>query len=469
MSAASDGNAFIEWVLRYRDNPVLFAKEVLGVEPMPYQAEFLMAVATGERKISVRSGHGTGKSACASWAMLHYLLTRYPCKVIVTAPTSSQLFDALYAELRRWINEMPKQLQELLVVKGDRIELAAAPAEAFISARTSRAETPEALAGVHSENVLLVVDEASAVPEKIFEAAAGSMSGHNATTVLLSNPTRTSGTFFETQTRLAHLWWTRRWSCIESPLVSDAFVQEMKERYGEESSAFRVRVLGDFPASDDDVLIPYHLIEEAVKRDIVPDPHGTVIWGLDPARFGSDRTALCKRVGNVVTDLTSWRQLDTMATVGRVKNEYDTLPLHQRPTEIMVDVIGVGAGVVDRLRELGLPVRGINVSESPSIKGTYANLRAELWAATKAWFEARGCKIPESDALIAELSSVRYLFTSSGKMQIEAKESMKRRGLHSPDLADALVLTMASEAATAMGAASTAWSRPLKRGLKGVA
>lgn len=462
-------NAFVEWVKRYRAEPVLFVREVLGCEPMPYQAEFLEAIARGERKISVRSGHGTGKSSCASWAMLHYLLTRYPCKVIVTAPTSSQLFDALFAELKRWINEMPEQLQQLLTVKSDRVELTAAPAEAFISARTSRAETPEALAGVHSENVLLVVDEASAVPEPVFEAAAGSMSGHNATTVLLSNPTRTSGTFFETQTRLSHLWWTRRWSCIESPLVSDAFVQEMKDRYGEESSAYRVRVQGDFPAADDDVLIPYHLIEEAVNRDIKLDNGGRVIWGLDPARFGSDRTALCKRTGNVVTDLTHWRQLDTMATVGRVKHEYDSLPTHLRPLEILVDVIGVGAGVVDRLRELGLPVRGINVSESPSMKQNYSNLRAELWAATKSWFEARSCKIPQNDALIAELSSVRYAFTSSGKLQIEAKEAMKRRGMHSPDLADALVLTMASDAATAMGMATSSWSKPLKRRLAGIA
>ena len=144
----------------------------------------------------------------------------------------------------------------LLTVKSDRVELMAAPSEAFISARTSRAETPEALAGVHSENVLLVVDEASGVPEKVFEAAAGSMSGHSATTILLSNPTRSSGTFFESQTRMASSWWTRRWSCVDSPLVSDEFVDEMRARYGEDSNAFRIRVLGEFPMADDDTIIP---------------------------------------------------------------------------------------------------------------------------------------------------------------------------------------------------------------------
>ena len=191
----SENNPFEEFVQEYRDDPVKFVVEVLGAKPLPYQAEFLQAIADGERKMSVRSGHGTGKSTSASWAMLWYVLLRFPNKVVVTAPTSGQLFDALFAELKRWINELPKQLQPMLTVKSDRVELAAAPSEAFISARTSRAETPEALAGVHSENVLLVVDEASGVPEKVFEAAAGSMSGHSATTILLSNPTRSSGTF----------------------------------------------------------------------------------------------------------------------------------------------------------------------------------------------------------------------------------------------------------------------------------
>ena len=196
-------NAMLEFTQRYSKKPSLFVREVLGVEPLDYQAEFLDAIASGERKISIRSGHGTGKSTAASWAMLWYFLMHYPNKVVVTAPTSSQLFDALFAEMKRWINELPEAFQALLNVKSDRVEHTSAPSEMFISARTSRAETPEALAGVHSEHVMLVVDEASGVPEQVFEAAAGSMSGHNATTIMLSNPTRSSGTFFESQNRMA--------------------------------------------------------------------------------------------------------------------------------------------------------------------------------------------------------------------------------------------------------------------------
>jgi len=462
-------NTMLDFTQRYVHAPALFVEEVLGVKPLPYQAEFLEAIASGERKISVRSGHGTGKSTAASWAMLWYFLMHYPNKVVVTAPTSSQLFDALFAEMKRWINELPPHLQSVLNVKSDRVEHNSAPSEMFISARTSRAETPEALAGVHSEHVMLVVDEASGVPEKVFEAAAGSMSGHNATTIMLSNPTRSSGTFYESQTRMASSWWTRRWSCVDSPLVSDEFVDEMRMRYGEESNAFRIRVLGEFPLADDDTIIPFHLAEAAQHRDVQVSEETSVVWGLDVARFGTDATALCKRQGPIVTELRSWRGLDLMQTVGRVVAEYEALPDSRKPSEILVDSIGVGSGVVDRLQELELPVRGVNVAEAPSMGETYLNLRSELWFKTKGWLEDRSCKLPSNDQLIAELTSIRYSFTSSGKMKAESKDEMRKRGLQSPDLADALCLTMASDAVTALSGKFNAWRGEIRRNLRGIA
>jgi hypothetical protein len=466
----SDDNPLKKFVETYRDDPVAFVREVLGAEPLSYQAEFLEAIARGERRISVRSGHGTGKSTSASWAMLWFTVLRFPNKVVVTAPTSGQLFDALFAELKRWINELPEQLKMLLTVKSDRVELTAAPSEAFISARTSRAETPEALAGVHSDNVMLVVDEASGVPEQVFEAAAGSMSGHSAVTIMLSNPTRSSGTFFESQTRLADNWWTRRWSCVDSPLVSDEFVEEMRQRYGEDSNAFRIRVLGEFPMADDDTVIPYHLADAARHRDIERSPEEKPVWALDVARFGSDSTVLLKRAGSVVYEIMVWNGVDLMGTVGRVKAEFDALPSSKRPQVILVDSIGLGAGVVDRLRELGAPVRGVNVAEAPSAKGTYTNLRSELWFRVKGWLEDRGCKLPDNDRLIAELTSVRYRYMSSGKMAVESKDEMRKRGLKSPDLADALCLSLAVDDAVMLGGSKMlSWAAPLRRNLRGVA
>ena len=161
---AKQDNVFKQFVERYRDDPVLFVMEVLGVDPDPWQVDFLRAIARGDRKISVRSGHGVGKSTGSSWAMLWFFMTRSPVKVVVTAPTSAQLFDAMFAELKRWINALPPPLQKLIDVKQDRVVFNAAPDEMFISARTSRAEQPEALQGIHSEHVMLVADEASGVP-----------------------------------------------------------------------------------------------------------------------------------------------------------------------------------------------------------------------------------------------------------------------------------------------------------------
>jgi phage terminase large subunit len=464
-------NFMEEFVEIYQNDPVRFVQEMLGAEPFDYQKEFLREVASPTRRLSVKSGHGTGKSTTASWAMLWFLLLKFPCKVVVTAPTSSQLFDAMFSELKSWIGELPRELQGLLNVKSDRVELVAAPSEAFISCRTARAENAgEALAGVHSSNVLLVIDEASGVPEVVFEASAGSMSSVNATTVMLSNPTRSSGTFFESHNRMRHSWWTRTWSCEDSPLVADEFIDEMRERYGESSSAFLVRVMGEFPLADDDTIIPFHLVESAQHRDIEESPETNQIWALDVARMGSDKTALCKRQGSVVTDIKSWGGLDLMQTVGRVKAEYDALEVwEQDQLELMVDSVGMGAGVSDRLQELGLPVRAVNVSESPSMKETYLNLRAELWFRMKAWLENRTCKIPQNDKLLSELTSLKYTFTSSGKIKAESKQELKKRGFNSPDLADSLALTFASDPATAMSGAFKPFRGELRRNLQGLA
>jgi len=309
------------------------------------------------------------------------------------------------------------------------------------------------------------------VPEAVFEAAAGSMSGEHACTILLGNPTRSSGFFFDTHNRLAEDWWTRRVSCVDSPRVSEAYVREMAARYGEESNAYRVRVLGEFPLADDDTVIPIHLIDAAMNRDVEGRPDVAPVWGLDVARFGSDKSALAKRYGHVITEVQAWAGLDLMQLCGRVKAEFDALLPQERPTEILVDSIGLGAGVVDRLRELGLPARGVNVAESPSLGATYSNLRAELWFRVKAWLEQRNSRLPSDEHLLAELASPRYTFTSSGKMKVEAKDEMRKRGLASPDKADAICLTFAGEAASAIygSAGASSWSKPIRRNLKGVA
>ena len=464
-------NPFLKLMRRYRDDPVSFAREVIGIEPDEWQVELLDAVAAPAiRRISVRSGHGVGKSTGVAMAAIWHVLMRYPSKTVVTAPTSAQLFDACFAEMKSVAKRLKPPFNTLLDVKSDRIELKSAPESTFISCRTSRAEQPEALAGVHSEHVLLLADEASGVPEAVFEAASGSMSGVHATTVLTGNPTRNTGFFYETHTRLREDWHTMHVSCVDSPRVAEDFVEDMKKRYGEDSPAYHVRVLGNFPPSEEDTVIPVSLIEHAFNNVVKVHEDTPAVWGLDVARQGGDSSVLCKRQGPMIHPMTVWRNLDLMQLSGAVKAEYDNMPMSRKPAEIIIDSNGFGAGVLDRLRELGLPARGLNVSERAVAKQTYLNLRAELWFKAKSWLEGMDVSLPKDDALYAELAGPRYMFTSSGKIQVESKESMKKRGIRSPDRADALCLALANDHTTmAFGSAATgAWNKPLRRGIRGV-
>ena len=404
----NQSNPFVEFLDKYKKDPILFCQEVLGVEPDEWQKELMQAVADGERKISARSAHGVGKSSVASWTMLHTLLTNYDCKVIVTAPSSAQLFDALFAELSRWVKEMPQALQDLVEVKSDRVVLKARPNEVFISARTSRKETPEALAGVHSSGrVLIVVDEASGVDESVFEAAA----------------------------------------------------------------AFSVRVKGDFAEEADDGVIGIDLVTSAINRDIPLDNSHDTYWALDVARHGDDSSVLVKRRGNVIFDIKTFKKLNLMELTGRVMAEHDSCEPHKRPVEIYVDAIGLGYGVIDAINEIGrLSAVAINVAESASMSGTYMNLRAELWFKFKAFLEEGLCKLPKNEGMIADLVSSKYKFTSSGKIQLESKEQTKKRLGRSPDVGDALVLLMAGDliAVKKSSGWQRNWKEPLTRAIKGV-
>jgi phage terminase large subunit len=456
---------FLDFVLAYGGDPVGFVTEVLQASPSPWQRQFLEAVARGERRITVRAGHGVGKSTACSWALIWHMVTRYPQKAVVTAPTAAQLFDALFAELKAWINKLPPILRDSFEVFSDKVAFKAAPESSFISARTSSAERPEALAGVHSEHVLLVVDEASAVPEAVFEAAAGSMSGHSATTILISNPTRNSGLFYKTHHQLASDWFRLHVSCIGNPLVTEDFVRQIAATYGEGSNAYRIRVLGEFAIADDDTLIAAELVDAAIDRDLTVGDDEPMVYGLDVARFGTDRTALCKRRGPVVEEIRSWGGLDLMQTVGMIVNEAKL----DRPVEICVDTIGLGSGVADRLREQGFNVKDVNVAESSAMNPNANKLRDELWLAAKDWLATRAVKLPKDDLLRMELVAPRYNFTSSGKLVVESKDSMRKRGQRSPDLADALCLTFAGNAAMVGGRVS-AWApgKPLRRSIRGV-
>lgn len=479
--------ALQEFVERYgplsgEDGPVRMVREVWGAEPDDWQEDGLRAYGRGERRISVVSCHGVGKTAFLSWCIIHSLLCRFPQDTVATAPTAAQLSDVLFKEVVIWIKRLPEPLQALIEIKSDRIELVQSPKQSYFAARTARAEKPEALAGIHNDEgfVLIIADEASGVPDPIFETAVGSMSGRNCTTILTGNPVRTSGLFFDTHHALKDMWYTIHVSYEMSSRVDRDMVEQVRRTYGEDSNAFRVRCLGQFPKSDDDTVIPFELVESARTRDIVLPPFQSTIWGVDVARYGSDKTTLVKRTALHVQSVQIWSQLSTMEIVGRLKDQYEQVKAFAEcPQSILVDVIGLGAGVVDRAREIGLPVRGINVSESPSSVEKYINLRAELWFKAREWLMKRNVLIPQTkdhesaiEQLCRELVVPKYEFTSNGKIKVESKDDMKKREprIGSPNAADGFVLTFAEEIASMVhgSSGSPRWNQPLKRGLKGI-
>lgn len=426
--------------LKSPNNPLLFVTDVLGARPEPWQAEALRNIATVDR-VSIRAGHGVGKTTLLAWMTLWFMLTRMPFKIPITANSQDQLRDVVWAELRKWHARLPEPLRNEIDVAAERLSLKGAP-ECFAVARTASKDNPEALQGFHEDNLLFLIEEASGIDDIVFEVAQGALSTAGAKVLMFGNPTRTSGFFYDTHHGLRHRWKTMRVSSEDVPRAR-GHIDDIIAKYGKDSNAYRIRVLGEFPTTGDDAVIPLHLCEAATTRQI-GTTHFRPVWGLDVARFGDDRTALAKRQGNTLLEpIRSWRGKDTMQVAGLIVDEWKATQDNERPSEILVDVIGLGAGVVDRLNELGLPVRGVNVAESASVSDRFMRRRDELWFAARDWLVAADCKLPADEPLIAELTGPKYTLTSNGKVKVEGKDEMKRRGMSSPDLADAFILTFA--------------------------
>ena len=456
-------------VLRWRVSPLDFVLEAMfgitraswapwvpGTErpvdapvgPEQWQGLFLrdvgLAVVEGRRRFSVRAGHGVGKTTIEAWLILWFVLFHRDLKVPVTANSQDQLRDVVWAEIARWHRVLPPFLREQIEVKAERVYIKADPEGAFAVARTARPEKPEALQGFHASTMAFFIEEASGIEDIIFETAGGALSSENSWVFMFANPTRTSGYFFRSHHGNRDSWRVYHIPCSASWRVSPSYGADIAKEYGLGSNVFRVRVEGEFPLSEDDAVIPLGLLEAAVIRDVSPTD-SAVVWGLDVARFGDDSTALAKRRGNVLLGVVrEWRKYDLMQTSGVIANEYGETRLEDRPSSINVDVIGMGGGVVDRLRELGLPVRGINVGEAAATNpDRYMRLRDELWFKARDWFDTRSVTMPQDDALMSELVGPKYKIESSGKIKVEAKEDMKKRGVKSPNKADAFCLTFA--------------------------
>lgn len=443
-----------------RDNPLLFVTEVIGFTKLwGWQRDALSDIAAQIAKnpprddggnvtpikIAIKAGHSVGKTALICWLLLWLLTTRKNIKAVVSANSEDQISDTIWPELGVWLDRLPEALRERLDKNNDRVCLRDSPDTNFVSWRVVNQARPESVQGVHADHVALFVDEASGIPNAYFDAVMGSLSAPRLALMLLTgNPTRNNGFFYDVFTKLRGLWLCRTVNCEDVP-GAQGHIQEVLARSGRDSNEYRIRVLGEFPTEEDDSVIPLSWCEAALKRDVEAVKTFAPVWGVDVARFGDDKTALAKRQCNRLLEPVKVRSgMDTMQVAGWVKNEWDQTAYDERPGEILVDVIGIGAGVVDRLRELKLPVRGINVGESASANERYMRLRDELWFKGREWFEAKDCILPEDPDLISELTGPKYAFTSSGKIQVESKEDMKERlGNGSPDRADAFLLTLA--------------------------
>lgn len=436
-------------VLRWREGgPALFAQEVLGAEPTEQQWQASRAIVE-KRRVSIRSGHGTGKSTFMAWCVLWFPACYFPCKVPATAPTSHQLEDVLWSEIAKWHRVMAEKFPALAAEfewSSGAFRMKSAPTESFSVARTSRPEKPEALQGFHADNILFLIDEASGVADNVFEVAEGALSTDGAFVVMAANPTRQSGYFFDSHHKMRGAWAALHWNGEDSPRVSRQYIENMEKKYGRHSPVFKVRVLGEFVGAADGV-ISLELCEAARVRQVEANSAARVVWGVDVARFGDDSSALAKRKGNVQLEpVREWWGKDTMQTVGIIKAEWDKTPEELRPAAINVDVIGIGSGVVDRLKEMELPVVGVNVAEAESPNANpeiqFNRLRDELWWKGREWLEARDCKFADDDETIAELTTPTYTILSNGRVQVERKDEMKKRGVKSPNRADAWLLTL---------------------------
>lgn len=435
----------VRGMVQYIHHPELFVRQVLHAEPEPWQEETLKALAQYSR-VAVRSGHGVGKTALEAWALLWFLFTRPFPKVPCTAPTRQQLYDILWAEAAKWMERAPA-LKPYFEWQKTRIIQRQHPERWFAVARTSN--KPENLAGFHEEHLLFIVDEASGVADSIFETIEGALTTADAKLLLCGNPTRNSGEFHDAFFKNRALYWVQKVPCSESRLVDPGYRARLVAKYGEDSDVVRVRADGEFPKAEPDTFIPLELVEAATMREV--EPEGPLEIGVDVARFGDDETVLAARVGMKHVRLEVYHGQDTMVTSGRVINMAKELmqEFGKSKCVVKIDDDGVGGAVTDRTREVvreeGLHIEVIDCHNGgvPEDKEHYEDWGTESWAHLRDLLQKGEVELINDEDLVGQLSTRKYTLTSKGKIKLESKKEMKKRGLRSPDRADAVVLAFA--------------------------
>lgn len=397
-------------------------------------------------QIAVSSGHGIGKSALVSWLILWAISTKANTKGVITANTEHQLKSKTWAELAKW--HRLSIVEDMFEVSKTAIFSTDARYEKTwrIDAIPWSEHRPEAFAGLHNQGgrILIIFDEASAIPDCIWEVAEGAMTDKNTEIFFLcfGNPTRSNGRFYECFGRFRHRWITKKIDSRTVPITDKRQLNKWVSDYGIDSDFVKIRVLGEFPSGANASLISRDSINCAVERVIDESAYQSSprIMGVDVARFGEDKTVIARRQGLKLYDLKKYSNLDTMEVADAVIREISLF----KPEAVFIDLGGVGAGVYDRLKWLNYNVIGVDFAGKPNRKDKYINKRAEMWGEMAEWL--KNADIPNDTDLKEDLAGPQYYFRGdNAQILLEKKQDMKKRGLASPDCADALALTFAAK------------------------
>ena len=408
--------------------------------PDDWQVDQLNAIRDHVRsgkEISLRdatsSGHGIGKSAESAWIILWFMSTRPHCAGVVTANTQTQLRSKTWRELAVWHKRSINS--HWFEWTATRFHAVSDPRTWGIDAIPWSEHNSEAFAGLHAQDVLVIYDEASAVADIIWDVTEGAMTTPGAFWFAFGNPTRNSGKFRECFGKHRRRWNTRRVDARTCKMTNKAELNAWVNDYGEDSDFVRVRVRGEHPMAATNQLIGRDVAEAASARE--HDVHiGTPkILSVDVARFGDNQSVASLRQGVKLWPQIKWRGLDTMQLAARVVE----LIMKHRPAAVFIDETGLGAGVVDRLRQLGFSVVGFNGGEKADQSDIYYNKRAEVWVRMRDWLKT--ADIPDDPELLDDITGPEYFFDHKHRMQLEKKEDMEKRGLSSPDCGDSLAMS----------------------------
>jgi hypothetical protein len=447
------------------DDPVAWIERRFGVRLWSAQREVVESV-HAHRHTAVRAAHSTGKSKVAG-LLAAYWIAAHPVGsafVFFTAPRTAQIRAILWRELGRAhrIGKLPGRLLssgDLEWWIGDElVGTGRKPAEL-----ADPEEAATALQGIHAEHLLCVLDESAGLAPWVWDAVDSLASNEGSRVVALGNPTVRESRFFEV-CQPGSGWHSIKIAAADSPnltgesvpaalrrnLVSREWVQERARRWGTSSGMYAARVLAEFPDADEEGLIEGRWVEAAANREL--PPAGVPILGVDVARSGSDETVIYENIGGRIRLLHRALGADTMATTGHVARLLREAEDAQVDRELgrpiaHVDVIGIGAGVFDRLREQGFAVRPFGAAERPQRPERFVNRRAEAyWALREELREGRLDIDPADEDLASQLVAIRWRVNSQGRIQIESKDEMRARGVSSPDRADAVAMALGSVA-----------------------